>query len=297
MTSWPRPQSLKALKGFLGLTGYYKRFIKNYRKICQPLSLVLKKDAFKWNSEAEQAFSQLKKAMTRASVLALPDYSKLFVLEYDASGKGVRAVLMQKGRPVAYYSKALSPTRLGHSTYEKELLAIVMAVTKWRLMKDSVTVVSSESTLIAVIVVLYNWVGALQDNWKQDDEIQQIIKDMLQDPTSHPHYIWQHDIMQRVGSVAYRLALPPTSKIHPVFHVSLLNKKLGMGAVVQTDLPLVAEDGHVQLDPVAILDRKIVKKHNKPYSLVLIQWSNSVPEDVTWESWHDIHQRFPQFQP
>ena len=97
--------------------------------------------------------------------------------------------------------------------------------------------------------------------------------------------------------MACKLALPATSGIHPVFHVSLLKKKLGMGTVVQTNLPLTAEDGHVQLEPIAILDRKIVKKHNKPHSLVLIQWSNSVPEDATWESWYDIHQRFPQFQP
>ncbi|XP_057467471.1 uncharacterized protein LOC130756869 [Actinidia eriantha] len=98
-----------------------------------------------------------------------------------------------------------------------------------------------------------------------------------------PKFFGPFQVVQRVGSVAYKLALPPTSRIHPLFHVSLLKKKLGMGAVVQTSLSLTAENGHVQLEPVAILDRKIVKKHNRPHSLVLIQWSNSVPEDATWE--------------
>lgn len=70
--------------------------------------------------------------MSTAPVLTLQNYAKPFMLECDASGKGVGAELMQEGRPIAFYSKALSPTRLGLSTYEKELLAVVMAVTKWR---------------------------------------------------------------------------------------------------------------------------------------------------------------------
>lgn len=70
--------------------------------------------------------------MTTAQVLMLPNYTKPFILECDASGRGVGVVLMQEGRPIAYYSKALSPTSLGLSTYEKELLAVVMSITKWR---------------------------------------------------------------------------------------------------------------------------------------------------------------------
>lgn len=132
MVHWPRPHSLKALRGFLGLTCYYRRFIQGYGKIYHSLNLLLKKDAFKWNPEAESAFLQLKHAMTTTTILALPDYSKPFVLECDASGKGVGAVLMQDGRSLAFYSKSLSQTRLGLSTYEKGLLAVVMAVTKWR---------------------------------------------------------------------------------------------------------------------------------------------------------------------
>lgn len=112
-----------------------------------------------------------------------------------------------------------------------------------------------------------------------------------------PKFFGPYQIQQKVGPVAYRLALPPSSRIHPVFHVSLLKKKLGSGIVVQTKLPLTAENGQIQLDPLAILDRKVVKKHNRPHSLVLVQWTNSIPEDATWESWTDFHQRFPSFQP
>lgn len=112
-----------------------------------------------------------------------------------------------------------------------------------------------------------------------------------------PKFFGPYQVLQRVGPVAYKLNLPEGSRIHPVFHVSLLKKKLGMGAVVQTTLPLTDEQGQLQLEPLAILDRKLVKKNNRPHSMVLVQWANSIPEDATWESWYDIHQRFPNFKP
>lgn len=95
------------------------------------MNLLLIRDAFGWSKEANAAFNQLKTPISIAPVLMLTDYSKLFVLECDASGKGVGAVLMQEGKPIVY-SKALSNTNLGLSTYEKELLAVVLFVTKWR---------------------------------------------------------------------------------------------------------------------------------------------------------------------
>lgn len=112
-----------------------------------------------------------------------------------------------------------------------------------------------------------------------------------------PKYFGPYQVVQKVGSVAYKLQLPSQSKIHPVFHVSLLKKKLGDGVVVQSELPLTGETGQMQHEPVAILDRRLLKRHNRPYTLVLVQWSNSIPEDATWEKWADLHQRFPNFQP
>jgi len=132
MLDWPRPKSLKALRGFLGLTGYYRKFVQGYGSIAAPLTQLLKKNSFNWGDEAETAFEALKRAVTNPPVLVLPNFSKPFLIECDASGKGIGAVLMQQQRPIAYFSQALKGRFLLLSTYEKELMALVSAVKKWR---------------------------------------------------------------------------------------------------------------------------------------------------------------------
>jgi hypothetical protein len=108
MWDWPRPKTLKILCGFMGLTGYYHKFVKNYGNIAMPLTTLLKNNSFTWTPTFYHSFQALKETMCTTPVLSLPDFTKTFFLECDASKKGIGAVLMQDGRPSAFTNKQLS---------------------------------------------------------------------------------------------------------------------------------------------------------------------------------------------
>jgi hypothetical protein len=132
IVDWPVPRSVKELRSFLGLAGYYRKFVKHFGIIARPLTNLLKKNTmYVWTNEHEQAFFALKTAMSTAPVLALSDFSQPFSIETNACATGVGVVLLQRGHPLAFISKALGPKNQGLSTYE-EYLAILVAVEQWR---------------------------------------------------------------------------------------------------------------------------------------------------------------------
>lgn len=131
IVDWPYPTTVKEVRAFLGLTGYYKRFVKSYGMIAQPLTALLKQNAFCLTEETKVAWDALKKALVSAPVLTLPNFYETFVVEVDACSKGIGAVLSQNRKPIAFVSKALSPKQQALSVYEKEMLAILVVVKKW----------------------------------------------------------------------------------------------------------------------------------------------------------------------
>ncbi|KAL0297989.1 UNVERIFIED_CONTAM: Transposon Tf2-11 polyprotein [Sesamum calycinum] len=104
----------------------------SYGIISEPLIELLKEDGLKWTSKAPATFENLKQAMLTAPILALPDFTKTFVIETDACDKEIGVVLMQEERPIAYLSKALGVKNLGLLVYEKEFLSLMLAVRKWK---------------------------------------------------------------------------------------------------------------------------------------------------------------------
>lgn len=137
INEWPIPKKVSDIRSFLGLAGFYRKFIKDFSKIAAPLTELTKDDVtFEWKEEQQRAFDQLKLAAKTAPVLLIADPNLPYVVHTDASGFAVGAVLQQdQGRglqPVAYLSKKMLPAETRYPVHEQELLAIIVACTAWR---------------------------------------------------------------------------------------------------------------------------------------------------------------------
>ena len=133
----PQPKTVRDVRSFLGHAGFYRRFIKNFSAISKPLCNLLLKDApFEWNDDCQKSFEKIICLLTSAPIMQSPDWSLPFELMCDASDFAVGAVLGQRrdGKPfVIYYaSKTLDSAQMNYSTTEKELLAVVFALNKFR---------------------------------------------------------------------------------------------------------------------------------------------------------------------
>ncbi|GJR54792.1 putative reverse transcriptase domain-containing protein [Tanacetum coccineum] len=131
--NWKTPESPTEIRSFLGLAGYYRRFIENFSKIAKPLTLLTQKNkAYVWGDKQEEAFQILKEKLCNAPVLALPDGPDDFVVYCDASKQGFGCVLMQQGKVIAYASRQLKIHENNYTTHDLELGAVVFALKIWR---------------------------------------------------------------------------------------------------------------------------------------------------------------------
>ena len=136
--NFPKPINLKSLRSFLGLAFYYRRFIPGFSAVANPLFKLTRKNAnFCWSDTCQEAFDRLKQLLTNAPLLVFPNFSRGFVMETDASGVGLGAVLAQevedgKLHPVAYASRTLQPHEQNYGATELEALGVVWAAKHFR---------------------------------------------------------------------------------------------------------------------------------------------------------------------
>ncbi|KAA3473717.1 DNA/RNA polymerases superfamily protein [Gossypium australe] len=130
---WKPPKNVSEIRSFLGLAGYYRRFVKGFSVIATPLTRLLQKDVkYEWSEKCQKSFEQLKALLTEAPVLTQPESSKEFTIFSDASLNGLGCVLMQEGKVIAYASRQLKPHEKNYPTHDLELAAIVFALKIWR---------------------------------------------------------------------------------------------------------------------------------------------------------------------
>lgn len=148
---WKQPTNVHGVRSFVGLATYFRKFIEKFSKMVMALTHLTKKDVpFIWSAACQKAFDDVKRALTNAPVLALPNFSLPFVVICDASKEGLGAVLMQQGKPLAYESRRLLPAEVNYTVTEQELLAVVHALKIWRcyLEGPKFTVVTDHNPLV-----------------------------------------------------------------------------------------------------------------------------------------------------
>jgi len=131
--NWPRPTTPTEIHSFLGLVGYYRRFVEGFSSIAAPLTkLTHKETKFQWSDECERSFQELRNKLTSTPVLVLPEGTEGYAVYCDASGVGLGCVLMQHGKVIAYGSRQLRPHEKNYPTHDLELAAVVFALKIWR---------------------------------------------------------------------------------------------------------------------------------------------------------------------
>ncbi|KAK1645170.1 hypothetical protein QYE76_062975 [Lolium multiflorum] len=133
VAEWKAPTTQTKVRAFLGLAGYYRRFVEGFSSIARPMTQLLKKDKkFEWTDKCEESFQKLKSRLTTAPILIMPDITKPFDVYCDASKIGLGCVLMQEGKVISYLSRQLKQHEQNYPTHDLELAAVVLALKVWR---------------------------------------------------------------------------------------------------------------------------------------------------------------------
>nr|XP_027127756.1 uncharacterized protein LOC113743869 [Coffea arabica] len=288
--NWKQPETPTEVRSFLGLAGYYRRFIQDFSKIAGPMTELTKKGAkFVWTPKCESSFQELKKRLTSAPVLVLPDGGEGYVVYSDASREGLGCVLMQMGKVVAYASRRLKPHEQNYPTHDLELAAVIFALKKWRHYLYGVTfeVYTDHKSLTYLFsqkelnLRQRRWVEFLEDydcsiNYHPGKANVDSLGTKLKFSTAyHPQTDGQSERTIQTLEDLLRKYYPDPSHVLPL-------------EGIEVDETLTYEEG-----PVRILEREMKELRNKEIPLVKILWKNHGLEEATWELEEEMQNKYP----
>ncbi|GJW61932.1 putative reverse transcriptase domain-containing protein [Tanacetum coccineum] len=305
-------------KGFIrpSLAGYYRRFIEGFSNIAKPMTKLTQKNMkFNWTEKAEAAFQLLKQKLCNASILALPEGSENFVVYYNASHKGLGAVLMQKEKFIAYASRQLKIYEKNYTTHDLEhgaveqnkplrVRALVIMIglnLPVQILNAEVEAGKEENYGTKDLGGIIKKLEPRADGTLYGDKV--MLKVSPWKGVIHfgkrgklnPRYIGPFKILAKLGTVAYRLELPEKlSRVHSTFHVSNLKKCL-------VDEPLAIPFDEIQIDdklnfieePVKIMDREVKWLKQSRIPIVKVLWNSRRGPEFTWEREDQMKKKYP----
>ncbi|MCO5576653.1 hypothetical protein L7F22_030468 [Adiantum nelumboides] len=188
LKSWPDLKTVHDVRSFLGLCSYYRRFIRNFAEIASPLHALQKKGVtFRWTQKEISAFNLLKEKMTSDPVIVLPDLRKSFVVQCDACGSSIGAVLMQEGRVVAYESRILQGP--------EETMQIVHMEGKKNVVADAL---SRKPQISAVSIPYHHELDDMREQYANDEDFARVFEQLM-DGQRHEHYLLKDGFMMMHG--------------------------------------------------------------------------------------------------
>ncbi|KAL5568094.1 hypothetical protein UlMin_024669 [Ulmus minor] len=304
VSKWSAPTSVTEIRSFLGLAGYYRRFVEGFSSLAVPLTALTKKDKkFEWTDKCERSFQELKQRLTSAPILVLPSEDEEFAVYCDASKIGLGAVLMQKEKVIAYASRQLKVHEKNYPTHDLELAAVVFALKIWRHYLYGVHCQIYTDHKSLKYIFTQKELNMRQRRWLE------LVKDYDCEILYHPGKANKvADALSRKSSATLIVQQSMGTKLNfsTAFHpqtdgqTERTNQTLEdmLRACVlefkgawskspvhwyETGESFVTAPDFVENTTEAILDRKTKTLRNKEIPLVKVLWRNQKMEEATWE--------------